>query len=358
MTVHKFTQPDFATQTGSSYKGNIDKAIAVLARLGGAFAPRENDVGSPAPDLSMIVDAGALTSTTGITEVAAQTVSGFTIPASGYTRIDRVVVDASTGAASRVAGTAATGSPSAVAPDVPAGSFSVCQITFTDTSTALTNSMITDEREALRAYTAANFAAFFTSLAAEAAPTPASDYVLALVGGVLKKCLISVVGAGGVTTIESGSLPAAATEDVSSIAATYSMIVAILSGASSNTATRFPLIQVDTDNGASFDTTAGNYEGIVITTDALTPAASTLASLIEGTAVAATQTFEATAILLNYQGGGGRMLYLSAHRESSGRQGICVGIYNGSTSAINAIRFLWNGSGNFDAGTYAVLGVK
>lgn len=146
MTVATKTQPNYTSMLAAAYKAAIDAITAVHDRIGGAFAPHEQDVGSPAPDLSMRVDAGFIFSGVTLTEVAAQTVSGFTTPSAGQERIDRVVIDATTGVATRVAGTAVTGSPSATAPAIPTGKLPCCQIRFTDASTTILNSMITDER--------------------------------------------------------------------------------------------------------------------------------------------------------------------------------------------------------------------
>lgn len=146
MTVATKLQPNYTTQDAASYKASIDAMTAVHDRIASAFAPHEQDVGSPAPDMTMRVDAGFIFSGTTLTEVAAQTVSGFTTPSAGQERIDRVVIDASTGAASRVAGTAVSGSPSAVPPAIPSGKLPCCQIQFTDSSVSVLNSMITDER--------------------------------------------------------------------------------------------------------------------------------------------------------------------------------------------------------------------
>lgn len=146
MTVATKTQPNYTTQAAASYKAAIDGITAIHDRIAGAFAPHEQNVGSPSPDLSVRIDAGFIFSGVALTEVAAQTVSGFTTPSSGQERIDRVVIDIATGTASRVAGTAVSGSPSAVAPSIPAGKMPCCQILFTSASTAVLNSMITDER--------------------------------------------------------------------------------------------------------------------------------------------------------------------------------------------------------------------
>lgn len=139
MTAKTYTPPDSSSQSGTAYKNNIDSAIAVLAELARAFAPHEKAV----PDLTVLVDGGRYFVTGAIVAQNQQTVSGFTATASTQ-RIDRVVVDEVTGVASRVAG-AESASP--VAPAFPAGKRPVCQIgPFTTSTTAITNSMITDER--------------------------------------------------------------------------------------------------------------------------------------------------------------------------------------------------------------------
>lgn len=164
-------------------------------------------------------------------------------------------------------------------------------------------------------------------------------------------------GSGGITTIESGSVGTGATKDITSIPATYAYLILQLTGLSSDTATRQPLVQVDTDNGASFDTTAGNYEGTRIT---IAPALAlgTLASLIEGTARAAAVTFTWTIVISGYHGGPNMTWRAKGADSTPASYPVHLGTYTGSTSAINALRILWNGSGNFDAGTYALYGVS
>lgn len=144
--VAKFVQPNFTTQDAATYKASIDAAVAVHHRLAGPFAAHQQDAGSPAPDLTVRVDAGSIWDGTTLAEVAAQTVSGFTIPSAGQHRIDRVVADPVTGAASRVAGTAVTGSPSASAPSIPTGKVPICRVLITSANTVITDDMITDER--------------------------------------------------------------------------------------------------------------------------------------------------------------------------------------------------------------------
>ena len=157
---------------------------------------------------------------------------------------------------------------------------------------------------------------------------------------------------GGVTTIASGSFPAAATLDITGIVETYSYLVLQITGASSNTATRQPLVRVSVDNGSTFDATAGNY------VKSSGSNAGTLASLFDGTAEAAAATFTSTTCIYGYQGGPSAM-WLSVNDDSVAA-GIpaWIGVYLGSALNIDALRVLWNGTGNFDAGTYALYGVS
>lgn len=133
-----FVQPDASGQTGSAYKSAIDASIAVLARIGQAFAPHEQST----PDMTVRVDAGYVLTSTGITEVAGQDTGAITAP-SGDPRIDRVVIDLITGAVSVVTG-AEDASP--VAPDVPAGKAPCCQVALVVSQSSIVNNNVTDER--------------------------------------------------------------------------------------------------------------------------------------------------------------------------------------------------------------------
>ena len=157
----------------------------------------------------------------------------------------------------------------------------------------------------------------------------------------------------GITTILAPtSLPAAATYDITGIAETYAYLVLRLDGVSSTVATRQPLVRVSTDNGASFDATVGNYEG-----NSSGGGATTLASLIESANGAAADTFNAQVILRPYHTGVNAMYHAGIRLSSSATNHITFGTYIGSTDNIDALRILWNGSGNFDAGTVALYGV-
>jgi hypothetical protein len=146
MTTITKTQPNYTTQSAAAYKAAIDGITAIHDRIAGMFNPHEMDVGSPAPDLAIRIDAGSLFVNGALVNVAAQTVTGFTVPSAGQERYDRVVINATTGVATRVAGTASTGSPSAGLPAITAGCLPCCYVRMTSSTAVITNSMIVDER--------------------------------------------------------------------------------------------------------------------------------------------------------------------------------------------------------------------
>ncbi len=118
----------------------VDQSVtnwAVAQRIVGPFAPHAQT----APDMTVALDAGYLLSGTTLTEVNAQTIGPFTPPTSGF-RIDRVVVDRSTGAASIVAGAADSPTP----PAIPSGTLPVARVFLESSSTAVTNEILADER--------------------------------------------------------------------------------------------------------------------------------------------------------------------------------------------------------------------
>lgn len=141
MTVAKFTQPDYTAQSGAQYPSNIDAAIAVHHRLAGAYAPHS----AVTPNMTVVVDAGAMLSNGTLVENGQQTTATITAPATNP-RIDRVVIDAITGTVSVITGAEAA-SPSA--PAIPSGKIPVCQIALAVSTTAITNSLLTDERAML-----------------------------------------------------------------------------------------------------------------------------------------------------------------------------------------------------------------
>ncbi|SMH58549.1 hypothetical protein SAMN02982994_4670 [Azospirillum lipoferum] len=110
---------------------------AVAQRIVGPFAPHAQVT----PNLTLALDPGHLLSGTTLTEVNAQNVGPFVPPASGF-RIDRVVIDRATGAASIVTGAANSLTP----PAIPVGTLPVARVMLQVTTDAIGNDLIVDER--------------------------------------------------------------------------------------------------------------------------------------------------------------------------------------------------------------------
>ncbi len=138
MTVGQFLQTNYTTETGTAYPLATDADWAVAARLIDNFAPHAQAT----PNMTVVLDAGHLFNGTALVEVAAQSTGTIAAPVSNP-RIDRVVVDRGSGAVSVVTGTEAA---SPLPPAIPAGKAPVAQVLLQTTSTAIGNSMLTDER--------------------------------------------------------------------------------------------------------------------------------------------------------------------------------------------------------------------
>jgi hypothetical protein len=137
MPLPDFTDPAQAADA-SLYKANIDETAAIHNKTAGAFYAHE----AGTPDMTVIVDAGNIQYGTTLTSIGQQQTTTITAPVTDP-RIDRIVIDEATGVYSIVTGTEAS-IPSA--PAIPAGKIANAKITLATSTTAITNSLITDER--------------------------------------------------------------------------------------------------------------------------------------------------------------------------------------------------------------------
>jgi hypothetical protein len=135
--ANTFAPTNSTTQTWPSWQSAIDSNSQALAAVAGQFQPTVDGL-----TLKVYLGAGAIPTSAGVTAVAAQSVTLAAAPASN-SRIDLVVVDRLTGAASAIAGTAAA---SPTAPACPAGKLPIAQITVAAGTAALTNAMGVDVR--------------------------------------------------------------------------------------------------------------------------------------------------------------------------------------------------------------------
>ena len=136
--VSQFSQPDHDADGAGLYKDKIDPSIAVVARLGDWFAAHESDPQAMTVDL----DAGWILAGLTLTEKAVQTTATIIAPTTDP-RIDRVVIDDTTGTVSVITGTEAA---SPTPPAITAGKLPVAQVALVVSQTQILNADITDER--------------------------------------------------------------------------------------------------------------------------------------------------------------------------------------------------------------------
>lgn len=135
--VAKFVQPDSTTQTGPTYKGTIDAAVAVLAEQAAQFAVSAQDT----PNLTVAMRAGRLfLADRTLVSVASQNSAALTAPAANP-RNDIVYYDATTGAIG-----VATGAENAAPADpaIPVNKIPKARIRWTVGMASITNSVIDD----------------------------------------------------------------------------------------------------------------------------------------------------------------------------------------------------------------------
>ena len=135
----KYTRPDHTSQSLTSWKSNLDNSAAVFEQgAGDNFQPHEQET----PNMTIRLEAGLIWDASTLTEVSAQNTGTIVAPSSDP-RIDRVVIDTSTGAVSVITGTESA-TPSA--PAFTSSKFPICQILLATTSTSIVDTMLTDER--------------------------------------------------------------------------------------------------------------------------------------------------------------------------------------------------------------------
>lgn len=132
--------PDYTSQADATYKANLDAVAAIAHRSVWWFIAHEQAT----PDMTVKLEAGHFFTGITLTEKATQNTGTITAP-SGNPRIDRVVISEVTGVVAVITG-AENASP--VAPAITAGKIPICQILLDNSpaTTAITNSLITDER--------------------------------------------------------------------------------------------------------------------------------------------------------------------------------------------------------------------
>lgn len=151
----------------------------------------------------------------------------------------------------------------------------------------------------------------------------------------------------GKTLISSGSFGTGTTAVITGIPSTYSRLILHWTGASHDAGSARTLqVRASTDGGSSYDSAANYATGT-------TPISNFLNSLT----VAATGTMSGNLVIWDYAGGGVYPSFISLNSTSTPASSEISGSYM-STSAIDALQFSLNSTGNFDAGTWELYGSR
>ena len=141
MSSPQFVLTNNATMDPATYKGDIDQNFAAIQAVAAAFQPYPQ----ASPNMTINVAAGNLFVNAALVSQSIQTIGTITAPTGSNKRIDRVVINQTTGAVSVITGTPTTGTPTP--PAIPSGYLPCAQIgTLLSSTTQITAAMITDER--------------------------------------------------------------------------------------------------------------------------------------------------------------------------------------------------------------------
>ena len=151
--------------------------------------------------------------------------------------------------------------------------------------------------------------------------------------------------------IASGSMGTGATLDVTNIPQTYANIGVYFDGVSCDTATREFQIRASNNNGSSFSSTTTDYRGINWTSPS-TMAAKARATLTETATQAAAAVRTGSLLIFGYSA------FTYPNFLSFSNDGATLWVNQGQLvlTGINALRFQWDASGNFDSGSYIIVG--
>jgi hypothetical protein len=195
-----FVQPDYSSQTGTTYPLGIDAAVNSGKRLFNTFAPHA----ASAPDMTVLLDAGCIFAGGGspsLTEVAPQTTTTITAPVT-HPRIDRIVIDSVTGLCSVVGGTE---SLTPVPPAIPANKIPIAQVALATATTAITDSLISDERASAGGSGGRGGSTTLAALTDVVVSAPANGDVLTYNSGTSKWDNVTPGSGGTVTNVATGT---------------------------------------------------------------------------------------------------------------------------------------------------------
>lgn len=169
------------------------------------------------------------------------------------------------------------------------------------------------------------------------------------------KTVAAALDPTNVAVIASGSVTLGATHTIVDISDEYRWLCLYIAGLSSNTATRIPKIRISTDNGSTWQST--NIMGMCFNSALTANAAITDCISQSPQTMAAAETDRRLMLLGGIQAGLYPFAFTLGNQSTNGSY-MGMAMYYGSTLAVDGLQILWNGSGNTDAGTYTLLGLR
>ena len=150
--------------------------------------------------------------------------------------------------------------------------------------------------------------------------------------------------------IASGSFGSGATLDVTNIPQTYAHLGIYIDGASSDTATREFQIRASNNNGVSFSSVTTDYRGLAW--NGSTQGVKARATLMETATATAASVRTGSTVIFGYS------TFTYPNFLTFSNDGATYWVNQGQLvlTGLNALRFQWDASGNFDSGTYAIYG--
>ena len=154
--------------------------------------------------------------------------------------------------------------------------------------------------------------------------------------------------------VASTSLPSANNVDITGISQAYHTLILRVNGCSFDTATRFLEVLVSTDNGSSFATS--NYNGCLARGDGGATFMNTSMARTNANQ-GASATCDLQLVIHGFQDVSFASCYFVGD-QSDQEPFFGASQYEGSSNNIDALRIQMNSTGNFDAGTYMLFGIR
>lgn len=168
--------------------------------------------------------------------------------------------------------------------------------------------------------------------------------------------VIADLPAAVTTIVAPTALPSANSIDLINIPQTYSALLLVINGASFDVDARIALVRASINNGSSFDSTAASYQGSYIGNGVA--GENDLATLQRPNQQLNALLSSSEIVISGYTGSPNTLMAVAAGHSVSGAEFFSSNIRYLNTAAVNALQITMNGAGNFDAGTYALYGLR